>query len=269
MLFVLSFLMLFQDHDHDSMVKFQPVSSGNVVEIGSYSLTIPEGVLYAGEDNVHYMFKLAGADFIPNAVGMYASASGTWDYSVTVQHFPSQNIHFYPLPPEIYQLYFNQIDMLTLRPVEGLANVLLSPQLNFDDQSVMLAMQYIWPDGQVVNCMKKLWVTPTEALIFTLNSNEAGFDGDFSQIEDIFSMVKVNPEALKKEVGPEPVPSFTYLGIEPQFQVDPSQVDTGVVNEEVKPVSFVPSLILVGFAAVLLFIALKLRNRKAEAASTS
>ncbi len=270
MLISLCFLLLFQDHNHaehgENGVSFTPISSGNVVTLGDYSLTIPEGTLYADENNVQYMFSLAGAVDIPNAVGMFASSSGTWDYSVTVQHIDSENFKFTPIPPMVYQLFFGQNDLLTLYPVEGIANVLFEPELDFDQQSVQVAMQYVYKDGKVVNAMKKVWVTATEALILTLNSNEAGFDGDFEQISKIFTSVAIKPEALKAEPGPDPIPSYSLLGMKPNFEINPEALNSGA-EEEPEPISLVPSLILISFAGILLFVAMKLRGRKKETTS--
>ena len=274
MLFVLSLVLIFQDAQHvhgtetdGDKITFSPISAGNVVDIGSFSLTIPDGTLYADEANVHYMFKLAGADNIPNAVGMFASTSGTWEYSVTVQHVPAQSFRFIRLPPQIVQLFFAQNDLLTSQPVDGIANVLLEPQFNVDEQSMMLAMQYVYSNGKVVNAMKKVFVTSKDALVLTLNSSEAGFEGDFDQIDRIFGTVKVDPEVLKLEPPADAIPSYILLGMQPNFKVDPAKVNA-MTEEEPEPISFVPSAILIGFAIVVLLIAMKLRGNKAKAAES-
>lgn len=168
-------------HEHTpqsdgQVISFEPVTSGNIIPIGNFQALIPEGVVYALEEDVPLMVGLLGAVEIPNCVGILYSDSNSFKYGVAIQHFSGVSFNpIEPLAPDFFINVFSQRHLLTLAPFTGQVEPFISPQFSNDLKSMMLGFQYsgnkdnLRHDGVFI---KKIILSKNEALVATVRVSD-------------------------------------------------------------------------------------------------
>lgn len=237
--------------------RWEPIPAGNRIDIGSFQFVIPDRCYYTGEENVHNMFRLAGADYIPNAVGMLFSTSATWDYSITVQHFPFQAFVLEPVlsEDELFQI-FSKSHLYTLGPVEGQATWVHPPTVDAEKNSFALAMRYAEEDGNYVY-IKKVWATPHDALVFSLKATEAAYQDDVEPISAALNAVTINGTPREGDESYEVISYLELLGLNPQLDLPETQ-------RERKSSIWLSVLLAIG-GLVLLFFAISILKKQKPA----
>ncbi len=216
---MLALVLLFLFQSDDDAVRFQPISPGNVVSLGSFSFEIPPGVVFADEQNVHHLFKLTGADYVPNCAGMFVSSSNTWDYNIVIQYLPGQRFR---LAPEMEGAQFLSVfarnHFYTLKPVEPGSQPALfwEPNYDRDQHAFSLGMSYLDFHSEPYVYVKKIWVTDQDALVFSLMSKEPAYLTDQEPIEAVFSSVRVaEGRAPAADDDAEAMSYLQLLGMQP------------------------------------------------------
>ena len=177
---------------------FTPISAGNVLDQGTFRFEIPEGCFYAAEDNVHHMFKLTGADYIPNCVGIFFSAGATWEYSIAVQYVSDSVFMLKPLLPEAeFKEIFAKTHLYASTPIEAghESSFVMTPTYDRAQNSFSIGIRYQEPNGEGSIFAKKIWVSDRDALIFSLRATDSSFFDEQEEIAAVFDSVTVNDQA--------------------------------------------------------------------------
>ena len=260
------FLLLFVFFAQDKLApgaRFAPITAGNRIDMGCYHYVIPDGCYYADEENVHHVFQLPGADYIPNAVGMFFSTSATWDYSVTVQHFPFQAFALEPkMSEEDFQRIFSHNHLFTLAPIDGEMSFVQPPTFDSEHHSFTIGIRYPVGDGTYQVVFKKLWVTSQDGLLFSVKATEAAFNDQLAEIEGALNSVEIDPGCLDQPAEAGEV--YSYLEL---LGLTPGVVDAPAPQE--KQLYLWVSALLLLFAGVVIYIAVKLYKKQAAAAQES
>ena len=250
----MTFLCLVFAMFQEQQVGFTPVHAGGVIQTGSFAIAVPDGCLYADQDNVQYMYGLAGASFIPNCIGMYFSGANDWTYSVTVQHYPFQNFTLEPsLEPEAFVEAFRNYHLYRHSPVNQPGEVVLPPSYNPDEGSFAMGMRYLDQQGKPGIFIKKVYVTGQDALLLSMQSSEAGYNEHLEEIEAIFQSISKTENNIPPPMEMAPISYLELLGMNASQE---SQAEGIPANIKIVSAG------LVVFAVILMVVAIRILKKK-------
>lgn len=239
---------------------FTPITEGNVVNVGSFTLTVPPGALYASEDDAPAMFKLAKAAYIPNCAGIFFSKNDDWSFCGVVQYFPVQPFSWDPeLPAEYFEGAFQRRHLYNLSLIAGTGQVILPPTLDKDQGTFSMGMHYAEEEGNSKGVfIKQMWVNAQEGVLLSIRADS--FESYQNNEEMITAMMdSITPgEMAPESLDAKPTSYLRLLGINPEKK-----------NAEAS--EGIPTPVLVGSVLLLVFgiglLVFSVRKMKEQAAN--
>jgi len=260
---VLSFILLLLSQQADNTTTFTPIPPGNQVPMGSYLVTVPDGVYMAGEQDAATIYRLAGTEFVPNCTGVFFSGEDT-GFIVIIQHYPFQSFTLEPpVDGSVFDQLFTQTHLLLNEPYEGGTDVFIPATRSEADQTFTYGIHYFDTESKPGYFAKKAWVSDQDALLMTLTASEESYPANQEIIESIFQSVVPNETYEKVPLSLEPQSYLSLLGIR---RDEPAQ-DASAGGEEVPgvdPMIYVASGALIVGAIVLMVMATRMKKRAAK-----
>jgi len=168
---------------------FTPITPGNVITLGDYSMTVPDGFFLASEEDAPNMFELVNATFIPSCAGIFFASSGDWSYCGIIQHFPNQA--YVPEPVlnlRVFDIIYRDKHLFTMKPFQGTTEVILPPRLDKEQGTVEVGVHYQTDiKSQSGVYIKKAWVNGHEAVMLSIRASS--FENYLKNEEDILSLL--------------------------------------------------------------------------------
>ncbi len=240
-------------------ISFKPLRAEDHAELGSFLIVVPEGLLYATDENITPMIGLTRATFIPNCSGIFFSKKEDWSFCGIVQFFPFQKYDFTP-PIDSSTLLdcFSRVHFYFKQPIEEEPEVLIPPTLDEVAQTFTLGYAYKPSESHPKSvCIKKLFRNDQDAILLTIVATDK--DSYLRNLPEIDAM-QLAIQASGKPIEPMPMAGFSYLTL---IGLD-SSLDNGQVTALSMQV-IVISVCLGIFGLGLLAFAIRLNKKKSEA----
>ena len=244
--------------ENEARISFEPLYPGNQIQIGEFKLTVPDGFFFADEGNAHHMYRLAGADYIPNCVGIFFSNQANWDFAIVAQYYQGKNLVLAPeATDELVSGQFAGHHLYYMRPVQGDFKMVIPPTLDLERGSFVVGVSYDNTENAENSgvFIKKIWIRNGNAMIFSLGSTSIGYDRNAKEILTAFDALEIVADPAPAPGDQPQVSYLELLGLSPQF-----------VPIEEQPSYMVFSLFAAVFGILLLVVALRIKKAREMAA---
>lgn len=254
------------------------IGPGNVFRAGSFDLEIPQGTLLVAEEHLPLMFRVMGAEHIPNCVAMYIDNSDNWDYSISVQHYQDMNVILEPQVdfPGLKEA-ISRVHLIGFHPVDPPGAFVIEPKIDLEERSFCVGLKYSLTDGNAaegeqaerheVVIARKIWVWENEVLIETLRTTPSTFETFRDVIQSIFSSVRLTStqqsESATSNSAHVPISYVNLIGLKMQTQPSPDDLIDSATAEEPRSFGLLAG-ILFGIGVVALVLAYKLKTAKSN-----
>jgi len=259
-------LVLLMVQDQESNIEIQPITPGNQVPLGSFLLTVPEGIFLAPEDNAALFYRAAGTDRVPNCVGVFFHGEDN-GFIVIIQHFPFQNFILEPeVSDNVFNTLFAQNHLLMSTPYQGEVDVFMPPFRNETENTFSFGIHYFNTTSRPGYFAKKVWVSDQDALVMTLAASEASYIKHQELVEAALQSVTDNPAYEAISLTMEPRSYLGFYGITrtaDDAQGNSAESAQTPTEEPVSPMIYAASAALIGGSILLLILAARMRKREA------
>lgn len=261
-------------------VEFQPLTAGNQLVYGEFTIDIPSGTLYALEEDAHNMYPLLKFHEFKNGVGIFYDANANWDWAIGVQYIPDQIADTtIELPENTLDNFFltqRHLHFLTPLSETNQSTIFLPPMMNDTLTSFEMGVHYsAGPEDNRGYFAKKVFMGSEGTLVLVARIVEVNFIDRIELVERVLNeAITVN----LSDAAPDPekvIPYPNFLGIEinlpgqsNKVKVDPERLEM-LVSElarqreeelEVEPVNYW----LLGGAVLLLGLAFGIKQIKSK-----
>lgn len=233
---------------------FHPITEGNVIQVGTFDITVPTGTVYANEDDAPLMFKLAKADYVPNCAGIFFSKSNTFQYCGVIQHVPYQPHTLTPVMPDKYFTdIFGTRHIYNLSTLTGSAEVILPPTYDETEHAFSLGYHYQDTPENTGVFVKKVWVTNQDALLLSIRVDNFDVYQTFEE-ELTGILLSIAPTGRATEpLMTQPISYLELLGLTEQHPVQSTKMPL---------VTIIVSVTLALLGIVLLAFAIRLLKKQ-------